>query len=257
MKYLLYFVALVLLFACDTQKYPEAETPSRREILIYSGMTMLEPLLEIISLVEAEYECKIKISYGGSGHILKSVEVNKIGDIFFPGDGSYLLPLMEKKVVTESVQVGYNQIGFFVQPGNPKRISASLENLLDKQLNIVIGNADAGAIGHESKKVLTQAGIYEDVISNALYITTDSKGLAAAIKNKDADLVLNWKAVGYFDRNLGTMEYVPIASEYSQKKLLAMGLLSYSRHPDLAKKVLQLASSKIGQEIFRKYGFLD
>ncbi|WP_321395063.1 substrate-binding domain-containing protein [uncultured Desulfuromusa sp.] len=251
------FLLLFLLAACDLQEYPEAEQTNRSEILIYSGMTMIEPLMEIVALIEAQENCQIKITYGGSGHILKSVEVNQIGDIFFPGDESYINPLRESGVMTESVPVGYNQIGFFVQPGNPKQISADLDHLLDKTLNIVIGSAEAGAVGRETKRILNQAGIYQDVVDNALYMTTDSKGLAAAIKSKTADLTVNWKSVGFLTRNVGGMDFIPLPTEYSQKHPLVMGLLSYSQHPELAKKFLQLASSDAGRGIFRKYGFLD
>lgn len=256
-KILLLFILPFFLSSCDLQKYPEAENSDRPEILIYSGITMIEPLMEIVTLVEAQENCQIKITYGGSGHILKSVEVNQLGDIFFPGDDSYIKPLKGTGVITESVQVGYNQLGFFVQPGNPKKISGSLDHLLDKRLNIVIGSAEAGSVGHETKRVLSQARIYQDVVNNALYMTTDSKGLAAAIKSKNADLTPNWKAVGYLKRNVGTMDFIPISSKYSQKHPLVMGVLTYSQHPELAKKILELASSEVGRNIFRKYGFLD
>ena len=257
MKFILILVLPVFLLACDLEQYPEPEKSSRSEVLIYSGMTMIEPLMEIVTLIEAEENCQIKITYGGSGHILKSVEVNRIGDIFFPGDDSYINPLKNAGVVTESVQVGYNQLGFFVQPGNPKKISGSLDHLLDKRLNIVIGSSEAGSVGHETKRVLSQTEIYQDVVNNALYMTTDSKGLAAAIKSKNADLTPNWKAVGYLSRNVGTMDFIPILSKYSQKHPLVMGVLTYSQHPELAKKILALASSEVGRSIFRKYGFLD
>ncbi len=257
MKYLIFLVLPLFLFSCDLQEYPAVEKNDRPQVLIYSGMTMLEPLMEIIALVEAQENCQVKITYGGSGHIAKSVEVNQIGDIFFPGDESYINPLLASGVVTESVLVGYNQLGLFVQPGNPKNISGSLENLLDKKLNIVIGSAESGSVGHETKRILSHLRLYSDVINNAIYMTTDSKGLAVAIKNKTADLTPNWKAVGALQRNVGTMEYLPISSVHSLKHPLVMGMLTYSQHPELAKKILQLASSKPGQDIFRKYGFLD
>ena len=129
-KIQLLFILPFLLVACDMQKYPEPVNSNQRELLIYSGMTMLQPLQEISTLIEKEENCRIKITYGGSGHILKSVEVNQIGDLFFP-------------------------------------------------------------------------------------------------------------------------------VEYIETQPLVMGLLSYSQHPELARKIMQLASSAVGQNIFRKYGFLD
>ena len=256
-RYLLFLTVLFFPVACDMQKYPEPENGHQREILIYSGTTMLKPLLEIRDLIEARENCRIKITYGGSGHLLKSVEVNRLGDIFFPGNDSYIKDLVEKGVVKESILVGYNQVGLFVQPGNPKQISSDLHNLLNKQFRVVIGSAEAGSIGGETEKILSRAGIYQEVVDNALFMTTDSKGLAMAIKNKDADLVLNWKAVNYMPRNIGEMKFITISSKHVEKRPLVMGLLTYSRHPELARKIMQLAVSETGQDIFRKYGFVE
>ena len=247
----------VLLVSCDMHKYPEPEGSDRREILIYSGITMVQPLLEIARLIESTENCNVKIAYGGSGHIMKSVEVNQVGDIFFPGKDSYINTLIEKGIVRESSAVGYNQIGFFVSPGNPKQIDANLNSLLDAQLKVVIGSPNSGSVGREARKILKNAGIYQQVVDAALYLTTDSKGLSSAIKNQKADLVINWKAVSFFSENAGKMEFLPLPAECSKKRPLVMGLLSYSRYPQLARKLIQLAKSPTGQTIFRKYGFQD
>lgn len=155
----LLFVLLFLLVACDMQKYPEAENSHFPEVLIYSGMTMIQPLQELSALIEQSENCRIKITYGGSGHLLKSVEVNQIGDLFFPGDKSYIETLQKQGIITESISVGYNQAGFNVKTGNPQQISSDLNNLQNKQLRVVIGSNNAGSIGRESERILRQAGI--------------------------------------------------------------------------------------------------
>ena len=133
-------ILLNLLCACDMRRYPHPENEQQREILVYSGMTMIQPLLEIVELFEEREDCSVKISYGGSGHILRSVEVNQVGDIFFPGESSYVDALTAPGVVIATARIGYNEAGFFVPRGNPRNISANLENLLDKNLRVVIGN---------------------------------------------------------------------------------------------------------------------
>ncbi|MCD6580765.1 MAG: substrate-binding domain-containing protein [Desulfuromusa sp.] len=256
-KIRLLFILLFLLVACDMQKYPEPENNDQRELLIYSGMTMQQPLQEISALIEKEENCRIKITYGGSGHLLKSVEVNQIGDLFFPGDKSYIDELQDKGIITESIPVGYNEAGLFVQPGNPKQITSDLKQLQNRQLHVVIGTKKAGAIGRETERILQQAGVYQEVVNNSLYMTTDSRGLAQAIKNQDADLVVNWKAVDFLPENTGKMDFIALPIEDAEKQPLVMGLLKYSRYPELARKIMQLASSDVGQNIFCKYGFLD
>lgn len=252
-----FFCLLLLLPACDVEKYPLPEGSDRPDILIYCGITMIQPILEIGTLLEQQENCRVKITYGGSGHLLRSVEVNQLGDIFFPGSASYVKKLALTGVVTKMQQVGYNEAGLFVRSGNPLRIKADVTSLLDRQLRVVIGNAQAGSIGRETKRILEHKGIFQQVVETSLYMTTDSKGLARAIRDGDADLVMNWKATGYLEDNLGKMDFLSVAESAEDKKPLVMGLLKFSRDPVLAEKMIQLAASTVGQDIFRKYGFLD
>ncbi len=256
-KFNLLFVLLLFLVACDMQKYPEPANSDQCELLIYSGMTMLQPLQEISALFEKKEDCRVKITSGGSGHILKSVETNQIGDLFFPGDKSYIDELQKKGTITQSIQVGYNEAGLFVQPGNPKQITSDLNHLQSRLLNVVIGTKNAGAIGRETERILQHAGIYQEVIDNSFYMTTDSKGLALAIISKDADVVMNWKAVNFLSANIGKMDFIALPAQKIKKQPLVMGLLTYSQYPELARKIMQIASSDVGQNIFQKYGFLD
>lgn len=251
------WIALALLIpACDMEEYPAPEGDGLPEILVYSGMTMIQPLMELSALFEERENCRVKISYGGSGHLFKSVQVNQVGDIFFPGVETYVDYLRKQGTVSDTVQVGYNVAGLFVQPGNPQQITSDLDALLSPRLKIVISSAEASAIGLETKAILDKSGIYQDVLDNALFLTTDSKGLTKALRNKDADLVINWKSVGFWPENRETMLYVPL-DDIAERRPLVMGLLKYSEHPQLAEKLMQFASSEKGRSIFRKYGFLD
>lgn len=251
------FIMCFSLVACDMQQHPDFDDPDKKELLVYSGMTMIQPLMEIIALVEAQENCRIKVTYGGSGHIYRSVEINKIGDVFFPGGISYIEKLKQQGLVGETALVGYNQAALFVQKGNPRHIANTLASLTDKTTNVVIGNETSGSIGRETKRILDQHGIYQQVVDNALYLTTDSKGLAAALRNKDADLVVNWRAIAYLPANSGYMDILPLAEAIAPKKPLVMGVLKYSSNPDLAKKLIDMAISPQGRAIFRKYGYWE
>ena len=254
---LLVLPLVFLLFGCDTPQYPEQKAPEKDVILIYCGMTMIKPVLELASQFEQQENCIVKMTYGGSNHLKKSIEINKIGDLYLPGKDSYIKELAASDVVTETCSIGYNRAVLFVPYGNPQKLSADLANLMDNRLHVVIGSDNSGSIGRETRRILDQAGIYQKVVDNALYLTTDSKGLAKAIRNKEADIVINWQAVLHLDDNKRYMTALPIADDYTKKQPLIMGLLRYSQHPQLAKKFMELVTSPVGQEVFKRYGFQD
>lgn len=257
LSYICAFFVFANLCACDAQKYPDFGDHKKEQLLIYSGMTMLPPLVEIADLFEEQCDCEIKITFGSSGHMFTSVQANKIGDIFFPGCDSYLSELQQLDVVVESAVIGFNQIAIFVADGNPHEISSDLSALIDPSLNVVIGNPQTGSIGRETKVVLQERGMYQSASSLAEYLTTGYRGLVQALAKGDADVVLNWRAAGYNPEYKGVIEMIPLSQEIARKKPLAMGLLRYSRHPELAHTFLQVSQSEQGQQIFRKYGFLD
>jgi molybdate transport system substrate-binding protein len=229
----------------------------RPELLIYCGITMVSPVMEIIKIIEQEQKCTIKLTYGGSLHLKQSIATNKQGDLYFPGNDSFLTSMLEDGTVVDTVEVGFNKAVIMVQKGNPKKIDSDLHRFADPQYGIVIGAQKSGSIGRETKRIFTKAGIYEQVLENALYLSTDSKGLSRAIRNRDADMVINWQATAYFDKNRAFIDVIPIDEQYVDRRNLVLGLLNYSKHKEIARRFMEYTVSPQGQEIFKRYGFVD
>lgn len=247
---------LLLGTSCD-KKSATTTAKSNKEILIYCGITMIRPISELAAIIEDQEKCKIIITKGGSGNLLKSIVYNKAGDLYLPGSERYY-KIIDKKyagLVIDTVFVGYNKAAIMVQKGNPKNISSDLINLASREYGVIIGNPESGSIGKEAGKILEKRGILKEVIKNVMSLTTDSKDLVKAIKTKKADIVINWFAVSCWDDNPQYMDVIDIKPKYAKKKKLILGRLKFSKHPDLAVKFMELASSDKGKEIFKKHGF--
>ncbi len=250
---ILLFLSL-LLCCCDVTKHPFNDSVQKKEILIYCGTTMLQPIMELSAIIEKEKNCVVKVCFGGSSHLTKSIEVNKVGELFFPGSVSYIHELQEKGLISGIVDVGHNEVALFVAKGNPKDVQPDLMELMRADLQVVIGANNAGAIGKATEICLRKEGIYDDVSKKALFLTTDSKGLVQALRKKKADVVLNWRTVGYFSENKQYFDEIRLPKEQTLQQKLAIGLLSFSQNPELGKYFLELAESSRGEEIFSRYG---
>ena len=258
-------LAIPLIFmttACSDKPEPNESANgsgrSQKELLIYSGITMIRPMSEIATLIEQQEGCKVTITKGGSGNLLKSILHNQVGDLYLPGSERYFSIIAEKHIglVIDTVMVGENRAVMMVQKGNPKEIPATLTSLADSAYAVVIGNPDSGSIGKETKKILERKGVFEAVVRNAMYMTTDSKDLVKAIKNKEADIVVNWFAASTWENNSQFLDIIEIDPQYAKTKKLVLGLLQFSKNPALARKFMLLASSSQGREIFKKYGLI-
>ncbi len=223
----------LLLCSCDATKHPFKASVQKKEILIYCGTTMLQPIMELSAIIKEEHDCVVKVSCGGSSHLAKSVEVNKIGELFFPESVVYIHMLQEKGLITETVDVGYNEVALFVRKGNPKNVKADLMELMRPELQVAIGANNAGAIGKATQICLTKKGIYDDVSRKALFLTTDSKGLVQALRKNKVDAVLNWRAVGHIRGNDQHIDEICLPREKTLYQKLTMGLLACSKNPEL------------------------
>lgn len=253
----LFAVSLLILFFCSGCDQASQKAGPKPQLLIYSGITMIAPMTELMEIFQARENCEVIMTKGGSGNLLHSIKVNKVGDLYLPGSDVYIQKAQKEGIVIDSVHVGYNKAVIMVQKGNPKKIPCDLEVFTNKDLYVVIGNPESGSIGKQTKSILTKAGFFDEVVNNAREFTTDSKDLALALKNKQADVVINWYAVTTWPEYQPYITSLGIPPEYAQKKKMVLGLLAISKEKELAKKFMQLAASEEGREIFNKYGLYD
>jgi molybdate transport system substrate-binding protein len=249
---LLGFIALVC-GGCGEKPNREG----RKQLLIYCGITMARPMAEIKAIIEREENCEILMTTGGSGNLLKALKENKAGDLYLPGSEKYIQTCRDEGLVTESVHVGYNRAALLVQKGNPKNISPDLSNLTSKDYYVVMCNPETGSIGRETADILQRAGLFEEARQNAREFTTDSKRLIQLLRDKQADLAINWYATATWEENRPYVDALQIDPQYARPKKLVLGLLTTSRYPEIAKKFMNYAISEQGKAIFRKYGLHD
>lgn len=230
---------------------------NKPHLTIYCGITMVKPIKEIAKILEKENNCNIIISQGGSKDLYDQLKAAQIGDLYLPGSDSYVKKGIDDKIITQNVEIGYNQAALFIQPNNPKKIK-NLDDLIKQDLSVMICDPKSGSIGRMSKKLLTKykgEDFFYEVYDNAAQIGTDSRNINQAIIDKNIDLAINWRATAFWPENKPFIETIEIDEKYAPKKKLVLSLLKFSQNKELAKKFMDYASSKKGQYIMKRYGF--
>jgi molybdate transport system substrate-binding protein len=230
---------------------------TQRKLLILCGVTMSKAVEEIAKVFEKKEHVKVDVISDASGFLVKSILLNKQGDVFYPGSMSYVDKLKENHMILSSRYVGYNQIALVVPYGNPKKIKPEIKELLRTDISVAIGDVDYSSIGRETKRILKENGIFEEIKQKAAYIAPDSKWLSEVIKRGDVDLAINWKATVYIEENRGKLQALEFPENVAKKHYLLMSSLSCSKNVKLAEKFLDFAASYDAQEIFIKYGLSD
>lgn len=246
-------LCLLIIISCGEQN----SAMSKKELLIYCGITMVKPISDIAKNFEHTHNIKITISRGGSEDLYQSAKASQKGDIYFPGSISYRKKYFEEGLLEDTTHVGWNQSALVVKKGNPKNVNADPHELLRKDINVIICNPDSGSIGKETKKLLDKLGIFKSVFNKSIYLTTDSHNLNQAINNGEADATINWRATGFFEENKNIVDVIDLDPSIAIPKKLILNLFTFSKNKDLAKTFMIYAASEEGQKIFRQHGFLD
>lgn len=248
-----YFFASILLAIASLPVKSEDQN-----LLIYCGITMVKPITELARTFEQrEKNLRITLAQGGSEDLYQSAKKSRIGDIYFPGEPSYRDRHLAEGLLGEYKLVGYNQMALFVQKGNPKQVKSDANELLRKDLTVMIGNAESGSVGQETKAMLDKAGIYPKVVNKAVALMPDSRAINLALKRGEADLAVNWRATAFFPDNATHLEAVNLDPKIAKPQALLLIQLTFSKNPAMVSKFINFAASDEGQAVFRKHGFLD
>ncbi len=245
-----YALFVVLLIASTGIAGPDGR------LKIYCGITMIQAMGEIGHKMEDKFHCKpIKFVKGGSGELLRELLENQDGDLYLPGRDSYIDQLKSghPDFVIDEGQVGFNRAAIIFKKENPKEIKGGISTLLRSDLNVIIGDDSIGSIGKETKSLLVEKGIYQQVRAKAL-LATHSKTLTIAVKTGDADVAVNWFATLFWPENSRYLEGYPIDSPSAGKEKLVLTILKTTNQRELAKAFLEMALSTEGKEIFKQYG---
>ena len=237
--------------------YSFINAKEKKELLFYIGITMIKPVEELAHKFEKDNNCKIKILQGGSQDLYDSIKMSKVGDIYLPGSVVYRYRNLADGLLLDGKFAGFNKLALVVKKGNPKQIKASLSELTNEKLRVVLGNVHSGSIGNASKKVLRANNIYKEAMLNTSFLAPDSRNLTKVIIENKADIVLNWYATTFWDENKDYIEALELDDKYSNKSKLVFNLLATSQNKDLSRKFLDFATSIEGKKVFYKYGFLN
>ncbi len=247
-----FLLAVALLVAS-----PVIAQSGKTELLLYCGITMVRPMTEIAQAFEKRENVKITLAQGGSEDLYQSAKKSSVGDWYLPGEPSYYDRHKLEGLFGDYVTVGYNQMALMVQKGNPKGIQSDPREMLRKDLIAIIGNAESGSVGQESKSILDSLGIYPLVVRQSAFLAPDSRSLANAMKKGEADITMNWRAVGFFPDNAARLDVIDLDPRLAKPQALLLIQLRSTKNTDLAKRFMSFVAGAEGQAIYRKHGFLD
>jgi len=259
MKKIIFLLSVILLSTLLTACLDNSSNQSgaQKQLLVYCSNSMVKPIAEIAQIFEKETNVKVAINPGPSDKLYQDIKSTKQGDLYLPDSADYREKYLAEGLLGDEILIGHNQAAFLVQEGNPKKVSAQISELLRDDLKIGMSNPSTSRIGNETKDILSKRDLYWQIHDRIAYLAPESASLNSALKQGDVDLVLNWRASGFFEGNRGKTDVITLPIDVAQPKKLLLNYLTVSKKSELAHQFMEYVASVQGQAIFRSYGYLD
>jgi len=245
------YVAAVLL-ACPG--YGEGE----KEMLFHAGVGQRSSLLDVQKVFEERHpEARINFSFKGSGYFIADIARSKEGDLYLPGEEFYLLQAYERgyieKYDPEKDVAAYFMVVIATPKGNPANIT-KVEDMARPGVRVGLGNPKACAIGIWGEKTCKRAGIWEQVQKNQVQSAKCIAEVLTGVQHGVADATFLWASTAVLALN--DVEIIPIEPQYRGFVKLPLGITTFSKHPEVARKLKDFILSEEGKVIFRSHAYV-
>jgi len=240
-------------FSCRKGKDFPSENKGFPKLMLFCGAGIQQPVAELAEAFSRKNHVHIEADYAGSEILLSRIKLNKKGDLYMPGDQSYVEMASQAGMIESTTVACYFVPAILTAKGNPKHIT-SLPDLIRSRIRIGLGDANACAIGRQSKRIFAHNNIpWAQVEKNLVFQSMTVNELGIQIQAGSLDAVIVWDAVAnqYLDHG----ELVEIPPEQNIIATVPVGVLKFSEHKDLARKFAEFAASAEGKAIFLKHHY--
>jgi molybdate transport system substrate-binding protein len=245
-------LAITVFLFSDFALLQAAPGGDAESILVYSGAGMRKPMDQIGMAFQKKYGTKVKYNYAGSQALLSQMELTKSGDAYMPGETMYIEIAARKGLVGYQKLTCYHIPIITVPKGNPANIKG-LKDLARPGVRLIFGDPKVAAIGITAKQILEKNGLYEKAWKNVIATAPTMNEVMVLIALGQADASINWWDTVKSAKDIQVIE---IAQEQNIIEVVPIGVATFSKHPETARKLVDFCASAEGLAIFEQHGFI-
>lgn len=167
-----------------------AKTLEGHTLNVYCGAGMTDPFQKIADAFEESTGCAMNVTFANAAQIQTQISTTEEGDFFIAGSAEELKPI-EGYVASQTALVKHIPV-LAVPADNPRNITGIAD--LASAERVLVGDPESTPIGKIAKKALTNAGIWDGLMSaGALTTTTTAPQIATALASGEGDAGIVWK----------------------------------------------------------------
>ncbi len=233
-------------------------------LVFYCAAGMRLPVDAVIERYRNEYGGDVIPEYGGSGKLLSALRVENDtprADLYLAADESYIQEAKRLGLVSESIPIALMQPVLAV-PGSSKKGIRSVKDLIRDDVKVVLANPEFAAIGRTSRKLLEEAGLWQEIEKRrrGFQATVSLVGTVIEVANNlkldTADVGIIWDATAKQYPELKVVKVVEDSLLANFTKAVTVGIVSKIPQPAAALRFARyLTACDRGLEDFQRMGW--
>ncbi|UWG98522.1 molybdate ABC transporter substrate-binding protein [Dehalobacter sp. DCM] len=236
-----------------TQGSSTTQTQAQTKTLFaYVGANLKGPVTELAASYEKEKGVKVELTFNNSGALASQIQTSKKGDIFIPGGTTSIQQGKDNGYIDQVVGPLAYQTPVIITPkDNPAKI-ATVDDLANPGVKLVIPDKDATAIGKSAYKIFNKIGKTEAIEKNIMASLESPAKVLAAIKMGQGNVgIIEYSNTVKDKEAITVIEIDPKVNAVDQ---INAASLTYAADKELANDFLQYLQNN-GSAVFEKYGF--
>jgi len=222
-------------------------------LFVYVGAGFRLPVEEAAGRFREQTGIPVELSFGGSGCVLAQASLSRRGDLYMPGEEFFMAQARRRDMIVAERPIAHMWPVVLVQEGNPLGITG-LDDLRRAGLRVGLGDPEATACGIAADALLQRRGLKAPVAANQIMAALNVNELGTAVALEALDAAIAWDATA--DLFAADVDVVAIPPGVGRRTTIPLGILSYSKRPEAARRFLEfMASPEGGVAVFREHGY--
>ncbi|RMF89305.1 MAG: extracellular solute-binding protein [Planctomycetota bacterium] len=221
------------------------------KLMVYCGAGLRPPVAEAVDLFSQQEGIEVECDFAGSEVLFSRVKLSRQGDVYIPGEASYVEQAEEEGLVADRADLCYFVPVILVPKGNPGKVGG-IEDFTRDELRIGLGDAGACAVGRVASKIFEKNGIDESTLDVDFRSLTVNE-LANSVQLGHLDAAIVWDAVASLVAD--DTEIVRIPPEKNVVSTVPVALLTTSQNPEAARRLFDFLRSAEARAVFEKHHY--
>jgi len=219
---------------------------------VFSAGAVAPPIKKCAEEFTAKFGTEFEFTVGKAENLIEEIAETKEGDLLTCGSEYILDHAQLKGLVLKETRrsLGSRTSAILVQKGNPRKIK-SMSDLAKEGVHV--GVSVSGCLTGVWDDLATKAGFAEQIRKNTAAYADGCGELMSFINKKKVDAILGWNA--FKNLNMQTMDRIELPKDLQVHRSTAIGIITFSRNKDLAKKFIDFLVSDTGKKIYEEYGW--